>query len=231
MHRPDPDTDIDESLGALTDLVRQGKIRCIGTSTFEPGQIVEAQYVARERHRERPVTEQPPYSILARGIEREVLPLAQKHRLGVLPWSPLAGGWLSGRIRPDGAHATSSRAERQPERHDPSSSGNARKTQAVLELAELADQAGLSLIHLALGFVLEHPAVTSAIIGPRTLEHLEGALGSDKVSLSKDVLDRIDEIVPPGTTLNQADAGYRPPSLTDPLLRRRKGPHQLTLPN
>ncbi|WP_457963021.1 aldo/keto reductase [Arthrobacter sp. D1-29] len=145
------------------------------------------------------MTEQPPYSILARGVEREVLPLAQRHRPGVLPCSP----------------------SRQPERHDPSSAENARKTQAVLELTELAEQAGLSLIHLALGFVLEHPAVTSAIIGPRTLEQLEGALGADKVGRSKDVLDRIAEIVPPGTTLNQADAGYRPPSLTDPLLRRR----------
>ncbi|WP_045731051.1 aldo/keto reductase [Pseudarthrobacter chlorophenolicus] len=221
VHRPEPDTDIDETLGALSDLVRQGKIRYIGTSTFEPGQIVEAQYVARERHREHPVTEQPPYSILARGIEREVLPLAEKHRLGVLPWSPLAGGWLSGRIRPDGAHSTSSRAARQPERHDPSSAENARKTRAVLELTELADQAGLSLIHLALGFVLEHPAVTSAIIGPRTLEHLEAALGADEVVLSRDVLDQIDRIVPPGTTLNTADAGYQPPSLTDPARRRR----------
>ncbi len=221
VHRPEPDTDIDETLGALSDLVRQGKVRYIGTSTFEPGQIVEAQYVARERHRERPVTEQPPYSILARGVEREVLPLAQRHRLGVLPWSPLAGGWLSGRVRPDGGHVPSSRAVRQPARHDPSTAENARKTQAVLELTELADQAGLSLIHLALGFVLEHPAVSSAIIGPRTLEQREGALGADKVSLSSDVLDRIDEIVPPGTTLNAADSGYQPPSLADPLLRRR----------
>ncbi|MBP2266793.1 aryl-alcohol dehydrogenase-like predicted oxidoreductase [Pseudarthrobacter sp. PvP004] len=221
VHRPDPDTDIDETLGALSDLVSQGKIRYIGTSTFLPGQIVEAQYVARERHRERPVTEQPPYSILARGAEREVLPLAQQHGLGVLPWSPLAGGWLSGRIKADGAHLPSSRAGRQPARHDPDLPGNALKTKAVLELTELADQAGLSLIHLALAFVLEHPAVTSAIIGPRTLEHLEAALGADKLTLSPDVLDRIDQIVPPGTTLNTADAGYEPAWLTEPDRRRR----------
>jgi aryl-alcohol dehydrogenase-like predicted oxidoreductase len=221
VHRPDPETDIDETLGTLSDLVRQGKIRYIGTSTFQPGQIVEAQYVARERHRERPVAEQPPYSILARGAEREVLPLAERHGLAVLPWSPLAGGWLSGRIKADGAHLPSSRAGRQPARHDPSSPENARKAQAVLELDRLAEEAGVSLIHLALAFVLEHPAVTSAIIGPRTLEHLEGGLGADKVRLSPDVLDRIDEIVPPGTTLNAADAGYEPPSLTEPSLRRR----------
>jgi aryl-alcohol dehydrogenase-like predicted oxidoreductase len=221
VHRPDPDTDIDETLGALSDLVRQGKVRYIGTSTFQPGQIVEAQYVARERHRERPVAEQPPYSILARGVEREVLPLAQRHGLAVLPWSPLAGGWLSGRVKADGAHLPSSRAVRQPARHDPSAPENARKAQAVLELAELADDAGLSLVHLALAFVLEHPAVTSAIIGPRTLEHLEGALGADKISLSPEVLDRIDEIVPPGVTINAADAGYEPPSITDATLRRR----------
>ncbi|YCH09738.1 aldo/keto reductase [Arthrobacter sp. alpha11c] len=221
VHRPDPDTDIDETLGALSDLVAQGKIRYIGTSTFLPGQIVEAQYVARERHRERPVTEQPPYSLLARGAEREVLPLAQQHGLGVLPWSPLAGGWLSGRIKHDGGHLASSRAARQPARHDPDLPENALKTKAVLALTDLADQAGLSLIHLALAFVLEHPAVTSAIIGPRTLEHLEAALGADKLTLSPDVLDRIDEIVAPGTTLNTADAGYEPAWLTDPARRRR----------
>ncbi|MCD4850302.1 aldo/keto reductase [Arthrobacter sp. AK01] len=221
VHRPEPDTDIDETLGALSDLVTQGKIRYIGTSTFLPGQIVEAQYVARERHRERPVTEQPPYSILARGAEREVLPLAQQHGLGVLPWSPLAGGWLSGRIQPNGGHLPSSRAGRQPARHDPNLPENALKTKAVLELTDLAEQAGLSLIHLALAFVLEHPAVTSAIIGPRTLAHLEAAIGADKLNLSPDVLDRIDEIVPPGTTLNTADAGYEPVWLTDPARRRR----------
>ncbi len=221
VHRPEPDTDVDETLGALSDLVTQGKIRYFGTSTFLPGQIVEAQYVARERHRERPVTEQPPYSILARGAEREVLPLAQQHGLGILPWSPLAGGWLSGRIKPDGGHLPSSRAGRQPARHDPNLPENALKTKAVLELTELAEQAGLSLIHLALAFVLEHPAVTSAIIGPRTLEHLEAALGADKLTLSPDVLDRIDEIVPPGTTLNTADAGYEPVWLTEPARRRR----------
>src|SRR4051795_10298559 len=212
VHRPEVGTDIDETLGALSDLVHAGKIRYVGTSTFLPSQLVEAQYVARERGRERPVAEQPPYSILARAIEREVLPVAEQYDIAVLPWSPLAGGWLSGRYRRGAATwPPSPRAERQPGRHDPSLPENARKLEAVLALTDVADEAGVSLIHLALAFVLEHPAVTSAIIGPRTFEHLEAALDADKVSLGQDVLDRIDEIVPPGTTLNDADAGYVPP--------------------
>ena len=178
MHRPRPEIDIDETLGALTDLVRQGKIRYIGTSTFLPSQVVEAQWVAERRGRERPVTEQPPYSILAREVERDILPTAQKYGLGVLPWSPLAGGWLSGRYRRgEDPAVSSSRLQRQPARHDPASPENKAKLEAVHALQELADEAGLSLIHLALGFVLEHPAVSSAIIGPRTLEQLESQLG------------------------------------------------------
>ncbi|HET7430711.1 MAG TPA: aldo/keto reductase [Nocardioides sp.] len=222
VHRPETDTDIDETLGALSDLVHAGKIRYVGTSTFLPSQLVEAQHVARERGRERPVAEQPPYSILARAVEREVLPVAEQHGLAVLPWSPLAGGWLSGRYRRgDAALPTSTRAERQPGRHDPALPQNAEKLEAVLALTDLAEEAGVSLIHLALAFVLEHPAVTSAIIGPRTFEHLEATLDADKVQLTHDVLDRIDEIVPPGTTLNDADAGYVPPAIADATLRRR----------
>ena len=220
VHRPRPETAIDETLSALSDLVHQGKIRYIGTSTFLPSQIVEAQWVADRRHRERPVTEQPPYSILAREVERDVLPTAQKYGLGVLPWSPLAGGWLSGRYRRGVEPPVSSRQWRQPARHDPTNPENLRKVEAVYALQDLADEAGMSLIHLALAFVLEHPAVSSAIIGPRTFEQLESQLGAEKVSLSGDVLDRIDEIVPPGTTINGADRGYAPPALTEPALRR-----------
>ncbi|MGC4769019.1 aldo/keto reductase [Micromonospora sp. DT44] len=226
-HRPEPETDFDETLGALTDLVRQGKIRYIGTSTFKPSAIVEGQWIAQRRGRERVVSEQPPYSILARGIEREVLPVAQRYGLAVIPWSPLAGGWLSGRYHSGLTAPISGRAERLPARFDPTLPANAAKLTAVDELATLADEAGLSLIHLAIAFVLEHPAVTPAIIGPRTLAHLESQLGAAKVTLSEDVLARIDAIVPPGTTLNPADAGYQPPSLTDPANRRRGGttPH------
>ncbi|MEU8423453.1 aldo/keto reductase [Micromonospora sp. NPDC048835] len=222
-HRPEPDTDFDETLGALTDLVRQGKIRYIGTSTFDPSAIVEGQWIAQRRGRERVVSEQPPYSILARGIEREVLPVAQRYGLAVIPWSPLAGGWLSGRYHAGLTAPISERAARLPARFDPTLPANAAKLTAVDELAALADEAGISLIHLAIAFVLEHPAVTSAIIGPRTLAHLESQLRAAKVALSPDVLDRIDAIVPPGTTLNPADAGYQPPSLTDPASRRRGG--------
>lgn len=222
VHRPRPEIAIDETLAALSDLVRQGKVRYIGTSTFLPSQVVEAQWTAERRHRERPVTEQPPYSILAREVERDLFPTAERHGLGILPWSPLAGGWLTGRYRRDSdQHVVSSRAARQPARHDPTLPENRRKLEAVHALQDLADEAGLSLIHLALAFVLEHPAVSSAIIGPRTMEQLESQLGAEKVTLSRDVLDRIDEIVPPGTTLNEADRGYAPPALSDPGARRR----------
>jgi aryl-alcohol dehydrogenase-like predicted oxidoreductase len=221
VHRPEPDTDFDETLGALTDLVRQGKIRYIGTSTFEPSAIVEGQWIAEKRGRERVATEQPPYSLLARGIEREMLPVAQRYGLGVLSWSPLAGGWLSGRYRKGAEQPRSSRSDRQTARFDITSPENAAKLEAADALAVLAQEAGLTLVELALAFVLEHPAITSAIIGPRTFEQLDSQLGADKITLSREVLDRIDEIVPPGTNFAARDAGYTPPALTEPSLRRR----------
>jgi aryl-alcohol dehydrogenase-like predicted oxidoreductase len=221
VHRPDPATDIDETLGALTDLIQAGKIGYAGSSTFPPSQIVEAQWTAQRRGRERFVCEQPPYSILVRGVEAEVLPVCQRYGMGVIPWSPLAGGWLTGRYRKDAHIPTSRRAERIPQRFDMSLPGNQAKLEAADKLARLADEAGLSLIHLALAFVIGHPAVTSAIIGPRTMDQLESQLGAADVVLSAEILDKIDEIVPPGTTLNAADRGYEPPSITDPALRRR----------
>jgi aryl-alcohol dehydrogenase-like predicted oxidoreductase len=221
IHRPEPDTDIDETLGALTDLVRAGKIRYFGSSTFPAYAVVEAQWAAARRSRERFVCEQPPYSMLVRGIEADVLPVCQEYGMGVIPWSPLAGGWLSGRYRKDREIPISHRAERIPQRYDMSMPENQRKLDAVDQLAHLADEAGVSLIHLALAFVIEHPAVTSAIIGPRTMEQLEGQLGADDVVIDGDVLDRIDKVVPPGTNLNTADAGWTPPWLTDARRRRR----------
>jgi aryl-alcohol dehydrogenase-like predicted oxidoreductase len=221
IHRPDPAVDHEETLAALTDLQRAGKIRYFGSSTFPAHEVVDAQWVAKERGLSRYVTEQPPYSILVRGIERDVLPVAQQHGMGVLPWSPLAGGWLTGRYRKGQEPPTSSRAQRIPARFDLSLPDNQRKLEAADALAVLAEEAGLSLVHLALAFVLRHPAVTSPIIGPRTMEQLESQLGAVDVVLSDDVLDRIDEIVPPGTTIAAADAGYAPPSLTDASLRRR----------
>ncbi len=220
IHRPSPETDIDETLGALTDLVRAGKIRYFGSSTFPAQEVVEAQWVSERRSRERFVTEQPPYSILVRSIEKDVLPTCQKYGMGVLSWSPLAGGWLSGAFGPGKAN-TSQRAAFMPDRYDTELPGNQAKLDAVAKLTDLADSAGLSLILLALGFVLEHPAVTCPIIGPRTMEHLESQLPALELRLTPDVLDRIDEIVAPGIDLNETDVGWVPAAIADASLRRR----------
>ena len=220
IHRPEADTDIDETLGALTDLVRQGKVRSIGSSTFPASQIVEAQWVARDRGRERFVCEQPPYSMLARGVEADVLPTCRRHGMAVIPWSPLAGGWLSGKWRKGQDAPDSTRAERLPARYDLSDPANQRKLDAADALAQLADEAGLTLIQMAIAFVINHPVVTAAIIGPRTMEQLESQLGADEVRLDAAILDRIDEIVPPGTTFAAADTGFQNPDLK-PEARRR----------
>jgi aryl-alcohol dehydrogenase-like predicted oxidoreductase len=220
IHRPSPETDIDETLGALTDLVRSGKIRYFGSSTFPAHEIVEAQWVADHRSRERFVTEQPPYSILVRGIEKDVLPMCQKYGMGVLSWSPLAGGWLSGAFGP-GKENTSRRSVMLPHHYDMEIPGNQQKLTAVSALQQVADDAGLSLIELALGFVLEHPAVTSPIIGPRTMAHLESQLPALELRLGADVMDRIDDIVAPGTDLNATDVGWIPAPMADASLRRR----------
>src|SRR5215217_6685329 len=220
IHRPEPDTDIDETLGALSDLVHQGKVRYIGSSTFPASQIVEAQCVARERGRERFVCEQPPYSLLVRGIEADVLPTCRRHGMGVIPWSPLAGGWLSGRWRKGADVPQSTRAERMPARYDLSDPANQRKLDAADALGRLADEAGMTLIQMAIAFVINHPAVTAAIVGPRTMEQLESQLGAEEVVLDDALLDRVDEIVAPGTNLNVADAGWQNPALR-PQARRR----------
>jgi aryl-alcohol dehydrogenase-like predicted oxidoreductase len=210
MHRPDPDTDIEETLSALTDLVRSGKVRAIGSSTTPASEIVEAQWVAERRGFERFRTEQPPYSILNRGIEREVLPMAQKYGLGVLVWSPLAQGQLTGRT-PEQLNRTAHFKHMS----DP------RRLAAVEQLIPVADAAGLKLTHLAMAFTIAHPAVTSAIIGPRTMEHLDDALAGADVVLGDDVLDQIDKIVPPGTDVGRLDMDYDTPAVLDASLRRR----------
>jgi len=208
IHRPPPGTDIEETLGALTDLVREGKIRSLGSSTFPPSQIVEAQWVARDRRLERFVTEQPPYSILARGIEAEVLPVSQKYGMGVIPWSPLAGGWLSGRYRKDAETPASTRADRLPQRYDLSLPGNQRKLETADALGRLADENGITLIQMALAFVLNHPGVTAPIIGPRTMAQLEGAsLRAVDLALDDATLATLDEIFPgPGGRAPEAYA-------------------------
>jgi aryl-alcohol dehydrogenase-like predicted oxidoreductase len=220
VHRPRTDTDIEETLSALSDLVHQGKVRYIGSSTFPASQIVEAQWVARERHLRRFVTEQPPYSMLVRSVEADVLPTCARHGMGVIPYSPLAGGWLSGRWRKDTGQQPSSRAGRLPERFDLSLPANQRKLDAVEQLARLAEEAGMTLIQLAIAFVLNHPAITAPIIGPRTMEQLESQLAAADVVLDHAMLDRIDEIVPPGTTINPADNSFDNPALQRAARRR-----------
>ena len=223
VHRPEPDTDIDQTLGALSELVQAGKVRAIGSSTYPAWQIVQAQWAAEKRGRERFLCEQPPYSMLIRAIERDVLPACEEYGMGVIPWSPLAGGWLSGRYSKGGESPGSSRrAQMIPSRYDMSIPGNQARLEAAQALGELAEQEGMSLIEMSLGFVLSHTAVSAAIIGPRTMEQLESQLGAlERDRLDGGLLDRIDEIVPPGTNVNQADTGWDPPWLTDPALRRR----------
>jgi aryl-alcohol dehydrogenase-like predicted oxidoreductase len=221
IHRPEADTDIDETLGALTDLIRAGKVRYIGSSTFPPSEVVEAQWVAERRGRERFVCEQPPYSVIARAIEADLLPTCQRYGMGAIAWSPLGGGWLSGRYRKDRDVPESRRAQMLPQRYDMSLPENQRKLDAVDALARLAEENGMSLVELAIAFVIHHPAITAAIIGPRTMEQLEGQLGAAEVKLTDEILDRIDEIVPPGINLNPRDAGYVPPAIETPALRRR----------
>ncbi len=220
VHRPSPETDIDDTLSALSDLVHAGKIRYFGCSTFPAWMLVEAHWTSERRGHERLATEQPPYSLLVRGIEADLLPVCQRYGMGVLSWSPLAGGWLSGRFG-TGKENTSRRAERLPDRYDLSHPGNAAKLAAVDHLAELADNFGHSLPELAVAFVLAHPAVTSAIIGPRTMDQLTSLLGAGEVHLDHDALDRIDKIVPPGQDLNVTDHGWGPPWIEDAAQRRR----------
>lgn len=222
VHRPDTGTDDDETLAALTDLQRQGKIRAFGSSTFPAHRIVEDQWISEQRGLGRFVTEQPPYSLLVRGIEADVLPVAEQYRMGVIPWSPLAGGWLSGKFRKGSESPGTHRSKMRPAAYDTSAPENAAKLDAVEQLAVLAEEAGMSLIHLAIAFVLQHPAVTAPIIGPRTMDHLESQLGAADVQLTADILDRIDEIVPPGTNVSRNDGGYVPDAVNDPFLRRRR---------
>jgi aryl-alcohol dehydrogenase-like predicted oxidoreductase len=221
VHRFDETVDHDEILGVLTDLVRAGKIRYLGSSTFPAHRIVEAQWVAERRGRERFVCEQPPYSLLVRGIEADVLPVCEQYRMAVVTWAPLASGWLSGGYRKGAEPPASARAAQMPQQFDPSLPENQPKFDAADRLAQLAEEAGLTLIELAIAFVLRHPAVTAPIIGPRTMEQLESQLPALEVQLDDELLDRIDEIVPPGTNFKPTDAGWIPPSLADASLRRR----------
>ncbi len=221
VHRPDTNTDLDDTLSALSDLVHQGKVRYLGSSTFPAETIVEAQWTAERRGHERFRVEQPPYSIFVRGIEASVLPTCERYGLGVIPWSPLNGGMLTGRYRPGEAPPDTGRAARMPQRFDPERPGVARKLDLIPQLEALAADAGMPLPHLALGFTLAHPAVSAAIIGPRTMEQLEGLLGAGDAALDDDTLDGIDKLVPPGTNVNAEDGGWMSPAVAQAWRRRR----------
>jgi aryl-alcohol dehydrogenase-like predicted oxidoreductase len=214
VHRPDPTCDIDETLSALSDLMHQGKVRAIGTSTFQAEEIVESLWVSERRGHERFRCEQPPYNIFTRGVEAAVLPTCRRHGMGVIGWTPLCGGWLTGRYRMGLPVEASPRTEHYPQRFDISLPQNLRKLELVEELITVAGDAGLPLTHLALGFVTSNPAVSAAIIGPRTMEQLVDQLAALEVDLDESVLQRIDELVPPGTTIDPSDAAYVPASAT-----------------
>ena len=221
VHRPDAATDVEDTLSALTDLVHAGKIRYFGCSTFPAEEIVEAHWAAERRGLEKFRTEQPPYSIFVRGIEADVLPVCERYGMGVLAWSPLNGSWLTGRYRLGGEAPTGGRAARMPGRFDTSLPANQRKLELLEEVAKVAADAGVPITHLAQAFVLAHPAVTSAIIGPRTPEQLDDLLAGADVRLDDEVLDRLDAIVPPGTNVNPEDAGYVAPAARSAWRRRR----------
>jgi aryl-alcohol dehydrogenase-like predicted oxidoreductase len=214
VHRPDPSTDIEETLSALSDLIHSGKVRTVGTSAMPASDIVEAQWVAERRGLVRFRTDQPPYSILSRGIEREVLPIAQRYGMGILVWGPLGQGMLTGRVR-KGQQTDLRRA------HIFRHLNDERRIDAVEQLIPIAEKAGLPMTHLALAFAIAHPSVTSAIIGPHTMEQLDDLLASADVTLTDDILDQIDEIVPPGTDVGTLDQAYLPPALLNSSLRRR----------
>ncbi|WP_324788980.1 aldo/keto reductase [Streptomyces sp. H51] len=222
VHRPDPRTDVEETLGALSDLVRAGKVRAIGTSSFPAEEIVEAQWAARRTGRERFTVEQLSYSVLARHAEAAALPTAQRHRMGVMVWSPLNGGWLTGKYRAGAEPAGDSRARTNGDHFDYADARvRERKLAVVEELVRLAADEGCTLVELALRFVLAHPGVTSAVMGPRTHDQLLTQLTAVDRPLSAAALDRIDQLVAPGSALNPRDTGYTPPPLENAALRRR----------
>ncbi|HEX7658584.1 MAG TPA: aldo/keto reductase [Marmoricola sp.] len=223
LHVADPTTPLEETLSALSDLVRAGKVRAFGTSKLAATELVEAQWIAQRRGLEAPSTEQPPYSILDRSIERDVLPVAQKYGLGVLVWSPMAQGLLTGRVR-KGQQTDLRRTAFFRHMSDE------RRLDAVERIIPVAEAAGLKMTHLAVAFAIAHPGVTSAIIGPRTMEHLDDLLAGMDVSLPDDVLDQLDAIVPPGTDVGHLDMAYNPPAVQNPALRRRPADERAVVP-
>lgn len=231
VHRPDPSTDVEETLAALSDLVREGKVRYIGSSTFPSILLVESLWASQRRGLDRFACEQSPYSIFVRHVEEDIFPVAERHGLGILAWSPLAAGWLTGKYRPGQEMPAESRGRKgvmpfMAPRFDLSLPGNRLKLDLVVKLDEVAGAAGLPLSHMALAFALAHHAVTSIIVGPRTLAQLRELVAGADVRLDAGTLDAIDEVVSPGTTLNPADRGWESPSMT-PVARRRRSPREV----
>ncbi|MBO1268298.1 aldo/keto reductase [Arthrobacter cavernae] len=221
-HRPDYTTDLLETITALNDLIRQGKILYYGTSVFTPAQLVEAQWIANTNHLVPPVVDQVPYSLLVRANERDVFPITQQYGVGLLSYGPLDGGWLAGGYRVGAGQPESSRADAVPGRFDVTAPFNQGKLHAADALAQLAARHGLTLIQLAVGFALSHPAVSSVVIGPRTEEQLTDYLKAADVVLSDAILDEIDQIVAPAVNFLERDAGAVVPHLEYPELRRRQ---------
>jgi aryl-alcohol dehydrogenase-like predicted oxidoreductase len=214
-HRPDPETDMEETLSALSSLMHSGKVRAIGTSRQPAAEIVEAQWLSERRGLERFRCEQPTYSILNRGIERDVLPVTQRYGMGTIIWGPLAQGMLTGRVR----KGQESQLRRGGAYH--AHLRDERRIDVVEQLISLAGESGLSLTHMAMAFVIAHPGVTAALLGPRTMEQLDDLLTGAGTVLSDALLDRIDAVVPPGTDVGHLDMEYNPPAVTTTSLRRR----------
>jgi aryl-alcohol dehydrogenase-like predicted oxidoreductase len=227
IHRFDENTDLDETISALSDLMHQGKIRSFGSSMFPADRIVEAQWVSEKRNLMRFRCEQPSYSIFTREVERHVLPALLRYGMGAITWSPLEGGWLTGRYLKPEDFKTPTRVVLAASRRGAFNAEDElirRKLELANALNGIAIEAGTTFSRMAIAFVLEHPGVTSAIIGPRTYEQLEDLLSGADLRLDAAVMDRIDKLVPPGTNVNPMDPTSRPAGLRKRARRRSAAP-------
>ena len=221
MHRPDALTRIEDTVAALDTLAQRGKICYFGSSTFPAELIVEGQWAAERRSSERFATEQLPYSLLDRSAEAAQFPTCERYGLGVMTWSPLSSGWLTGKYREGEEIPDTSRTSMLPWRFDQAIAANQRKFAVVRELEKVANDAGLPLRHLAIAFALQHSAVNTVIIGPRTIEQYHDAMTAADIALDDDLLDRLDEIVPPGSSFEAPFSHHQPGGLRKTALRRR----------
>jgi len=208
IHRPQPSIPIDETLRALDDLIRSGKVRYAGCSTFAAWQVCEAHYVAKQLGINGFISEQPPYNLLDRRIERELLPFCRTYDYAVIPWSPLAGGQLSGKY-------LGSPSEGRYAKSDPMNRINKDTMAAVAKLKKVADKEKVSLATLSLAWIASQPGITSPIIGARSIEQLSESAAALEVKLTDRAMKAIDEIVAPGTNiLNYYTANFGPNART-----------------